>query len=622
MNKIITYIFTLTSFFVYTQQKQEVFTQNTKAILIENGRQAYFKKDTVSLNKITDEVFSLYIKTKDSSLLAKFYHFKALQNKLSYTNDSAFFYYHKSKNISKFTKDSLNVGRRLLSIANLQRGANDFLGSEISSIEALVYLEPIEAYNYLENIYNNLGLVSKELNQIQEAINYHNNALEINKKTKNKKNYLFIINNLGLLYQKQNFEKKAIEYFKKGLGFNSIKSKYPENYALLLENLTLIESNKSSKRDILSTSNNFLSRFFEVLSIRKKENILQSVSTTHLNISNYYYRDLNQKEKARHHANEALKYAKETHNNKRWLDALELLSDLSTEKQSKQYLQEYIQLNDSLIQKERQLKNQFAKIRYETDKKEKENGLLKTENEKIEAEVTYQKQQTTIGWLLFIVSLLALGSSILFFLVRRRRLIYQNQLQKAQAREKERQQIAKSLHDEVAGDLRLLHQKLQKSQLLEEAQKLNEVKDNVRNLSHKLSSVSFKKVSFKDQVINLVSDYFEPNFRIIVTGINDQEWQEINTSIKRLLYLSIRESIQNCKKYAQASKMTIHFSIHKKNVFLSIEDNGIGFDTNTTKKGIGLQNLEERLEELNGTLTIESEPNNGTKTYIQIPINA
>lgn len=607
-------IFLLLPFFYVNAQESNTSYDSFKKTLIEEGRQMYFKKNLKQLTKVTSQCDSIFLRNNDSTLLAKFYHFKALQNKLNYKNDSAFYYYHESKNISKKINDSLAVGRRLLSIAVIQRNAKDFLGSEISAIEALQYLEPIKSYKYLNATYNNLGLASGELNQKKEALYYFNKAIKINDLNENNGEKLYTINNIGLLYQKQNKHQKAIEFFKKGLLFDSIKQKHPDQYSLLSENLTY--SNFS-----LGNTKSTLDEYKSLLKFRDSLNDFKELSTTHLNISNFYQ---TQKEsnKAKFHANKALAYAKQTHNNKRWLEALENLSVLTTGKQSREYLQEYIQLNDSLIEKERQLKNQFAKIRYETDKKEKENGLLKTENEKIEAEITYQKQQTTIGWLLFIVSLLALGSSILFFLVRRRRLIYQNQLQKAQAREKERQQIAKSLHDEVAGDLRLLHQKLQKSQLLEEAQKLNEVKDNVRNLSHKLSSVSFKKVSFKDQVINLVSDYFEPNFRIIVTGINDQEWDEVNTSIKRLLYLSIRESIQNCKKYAQASKTTIHFSIHKKNVFLSIEDNGVGFDTNSTKKGIGLQNLEERLEELNGTLTIESEPNNGTKTYIQIPINA
>ncbi|MEQ3501195.1 tetratricopeptide repeat protein [Tenacibaculum sp. SSH1-16] len=596
-----------------------LFTQGTKDFLykrdtlIEKGRQAYFSKKLPLLKTITKQVDSLYQKTNDSILLAKYFHFKALQNKLTYTNDSAFYYYHLSKDISKKINDSLAVGRRLLSLANLQREAKDFLGSEISSIEALQYLEPIKSSVYLEAVYNNLGIISEELKRKKEALAYYNKALAYNKLNKNNISYLYIINNLGFLHQSQKKYQKAISFFKKGLSQDSIKQKYPLQYALLLEGFTF--SNYS-----LEKQENTLQQYHEVLSIRKKHGENRELPTTHINISNYY-KDLNKLQKALFHANEALKYAKQTHNNQRWLGALDLLSDLTSGNESANYLREYTTLNDSLFQNERRLKNQFAKIRYETDKKEKENAILKTENQQKQTEILYHKQQKTIGWLAAAVGLLLFSFSVMFYFQRRRKLLYQAQLQQVQVREHERQQIAKSLHDEVAGDLRLLHRKLEKSNLLEEAQKLDAVKENVRNLSHQLSSVSFDKVSFKNQIINLVSDYFEPDFKIKVNGLQNYDWTTINNSIKRLLYLSIRESIQNCKKHAKASKITINFSVRKKYVHLGIIDNGIGFNTTVNKKGIGLQNLQERIEELNGKLTINSEVGKGTQTSIQIPLN-
>ncbi|MBA6156782.1 hypothetical protein H3Z83_09670 [Tenacibaculum sp. S7007] len=581
---------------------------------IKLGVESFYNKALENLKFSNKNITKLYIKNKDSSLLAKKLHFKALENKILLNIDSAYFYYYQSINISKKIKDSLAIGRRLLSVGFLQKDAQDYLGSEISFIEALKYLDPIKSNMYLERVYNGLGLVSEEINQPKEALKYYKKSLKYNTINKNNLGYLYIINNLGLLYQNQKDYKKSILYFKKGLFQDSIKKKYFSQYAMLLENLAF-SNYKLNKKDSV------LHQYSHVLNIRKKLKEFGKLSATLINISNYY-KDLKQNKKAIFYSDEALKYAKQTHNNKKWLEALENLSQLTKGEKSKQYLREYITLNDSLFQKERQLKNQFAKIRYETDKKEKENTVLKTDNEKKQAEIAYEKQQKLIGWLVAASGISLFVLSIMFFVQRRRKLLFQAQLQRVQAREHERQQIAKSLHDEVAGDLRLLHQKLEKSNLLEEAQKLDTVKDNVRNLSHQLSSVSFDKVSFKDQIINLVSDYFELDFRITVTGLQEYEWQTINDAIKRLLYLSTRESIQNSKKYAEASKLTIDFTLEKKYVHLNITDNGIGFDTNISKKGIGLQNLQERVEELNGTLQIDSEVGNGTKTNIQIPLNA
>ncbi|WP_299156159.1 tetratricopeptide repeat-containing sensor histidine kinase [uncultured Tenacibaculum sp.] len=606
-------------YFINLTYSQEIdsIPKNDKLKILEIGLSAFFENDTATLKKSHKNLLSLYKKEANSILLAKHYQYKAMFFELKYKKDSAYYYYHQSKNISKKTGDSLEVGRRLLSMAILQREAKDYLGSEINSIEALQYLEPIKPNKYLISLYNLLGLTSSELKK-KEAETYYKKALKINKSllVNNRKalDFLYITNNLGLLYQNKKKHKKAISYFKKGLAFDSIKKKHPRQYALLLENLAFSNYSLEKKEKVFQQYN-------EVLAIKKRLNNLSGASTTHINISNYY-KDLKQNKKAEYHSKEALKYAKQTQNNNRWLEALKNLSDLTIGKQSKQYLEEYIILNDSLFQKERLLKNQFAKIRYETSKKEKENTVLKSENEKKQAQIAYHKQQQTIGWLAAASVLLLLILSITFFLQRRRKLLYQAQLEAAEARENERQQIAKSLHDEVAGDLRMLHNKLEKSNLVEEAQKLNNVKENVRNLSHQLSSVSFDEVSFKDQIINLVSDYFELDFKISVNGLHECEWQYINDAIKRLLYLGIRESIQNCKKYAQASKIIINLTVQKNYVLLNITDNGIGFDTKISKKGIGLRNLQERVEDLNGTLNISSEIGSGTKTNIQIPLNA
>ncbi|MGG8495997.1 tetratricopeptide repeat-containing sensor histidine kinase [Tenacibaculum sp. TC6] len=587
--------------------------------ITEKGRQAYLEKNKDTLKKIAQELFQIYAVNKDSSVLANHYFQKAMYYHVSYKSDSAFYYYNESKNIYRVLNDSLAVGRRLLTMAVLQKQAKDYLGGEISLIDALRYLEPIESYTFLKSVYNHLGDISDELNQRVEAIQYYQKAIEVNQKvnedSKRERGYLFIQNNLGLLYQRNNEHKKAINYFNKGLNYKSInvKEKYPLIYALLLENL-------AASNFLLGNKEEVLSQYLEVLKIREKNKEFKDICMTYINIADYY-KDRKEFRKSRAFLDKALQYSKQTHNNKYWLTALKDLSELSSGEESKKYFQEYIQLSDSLLQKERSLKNQFAKIRYETDKKEQENQVLKTENDKKQEEITRQKQQKIIGWLLAVVSFLGLGFTVTLFVFRRRKLLYQAQLQKAQAREQERKQIAKALHDEVAGDLRLLHQKLEKSQLFDEASKLDAVKENVRNLSHQLSSVSFKKVTFKDQIINLVTDYFEPDFKIIVKGLNEHDWSMVNSAVKRLLYICIRESIQNSKRHAQATKVTVTFSIHKKNVLLNITDNGVGFDTTVRKKGIGLHNLQERVEELQGTFSIQSTVGAGTETHIQIPLN-
>lgn len=590
-----------------------------KVTNIKFGLQSYFKKNTVELAISQKNLSKLYLRTKDSFALAKTHHYKALYHLLNFKKDSALYYYVESKNISALIKDSLEVGRRLLSMANIQREGNDYLGSEISSIEGLSYLEPIKDYKYTGDLYNNLGILLKNTNQYNEARIYFKKSKEKHKNNPNKRRKelasLNILNNIGNTYVAEKNYDKAIGFFKKGLEFENLASDYPTQYYFLLENLSdSYRRKKDYDKAIIGLR--------KALKLKQEQKDYRRLSTSH-NLLSLYYRDINNHKLSLYHVKKGLEYAKKTRYIPRQVEALQLLSNskIISQKEANGYLKRYIYLKDSLFKRERSLKNQFAKIRYETGKKEKENTALKIENNHKKIELKQEKQQKIIGFLLAIGSLLLLGISFLVFKQRRKKLAYENQLQKAEARELERQQIAKSLHDEVAGDLRMLHQQLEKNNQVEVANQLNLVKNNVRDLSHQLSSVHFEEVSFKDQIINLISDYFSVECKILITGLKENNWKNIKNPIKRTLYLSTRESLQNAIKYAKASQIKIDFKQDKNWVFLTIDDNGNGFDTKEKANGIGLKNLRERIEEINGKLKITSAQNKGTNIKIEVPIH-
>jgi len=584
------------------------------------GLQSFFEKKKKGLDIAQKNLNSLYLKSNDSFALAKSYHYKALIFSLIFKKDSSLYYYQESKNISLLLKDSLEVGRRLLSMANLQLGGKDYLGAEVSSIEGLRFLEPINDYRYSGSLYNNLGIVAKRLKKYDEAIKYYNKSKQVHQKNPSKRRkeigQLNYFNNVGTTYTDEGKYQKAISFFKQGLQLDSIEMKYPRSFVLLTNNL----ANNYLK---IGEFDKAIKNLRKANTISTKSNNIKELSTNHNIQSIYYYKNKYTK-KSVFHAKKALRYARKS---KFLSRETTILSNISKYKlvppnEVNAYMLRYIQINDSLLDAERTLKNQFAKIRYETGKKEKENVTLKVENEKKQLEIAQEKQQKLIGFLLATASLLILGISILVFKNRRKKLAFETQLQKAEVREHERQQIAKSLHDEVAGDLRVLHQQLEQTNQIEVAEKLDVVKNNVRNLSHQLSSVHFNEVSFKDQVINLISDYFSAKCKITINGLKENDWKAIANPIKRTLYLSTRESIQNSMKHAGATQLKIDLKKDKNNVYLTVEDNGVGFDLSEKANGIGLKNQRERIEELKGNIEIKSEINRGTTIKIEIPINA
>jgi nitrate/nitrite-specific signal transduction histidine kinase len=86
-------------------------------------------------------------------------------------------------------------------------------------------------------------------------------------------------------------------------------------------------------------------------------------------------------------------------------------------------------------------------------------------------------------------------------------------------------------------------------------------------------------------------------------------------------YLIFKESINNIVKHAQASKTIVKIWSERNHVFISIEDNGIGFDTNEDFEGNGLQNFEQRAEECDMKIKIDSEIGRGTSILLSITID-
>ncbi|WP_181374542.1 tetratricopeptide repeat-containing sensor histidine kinase [Polaribacter aquimarinus] len=581
---------------------------NSKSQEVNN---VFNKKDSISL------LLKKYRTTKDSLFLNEYYYQKALYFKKKYKTDSSFFYYNKSKNISVLLKDSLKAGKTLLSMASILRKEGDFLGSEITTIQGLRLVEPLGDIRLIFDLYNELGIALLNLRRYKESRKMFNKAYEMalkgNSKSKKDKNTAIFFINMAINYTKEGNYKKSIEYRKKCLKIDSLKTNHPKTYAGVIGGI-------GSSYFNLGDAALGLKYYLEALKLRKKINYKLGICTSHTMIGYLYLQEKNFK-KAKEHSLKGLEYAKLINSSPRMLQNYWQLSQVVEPKKAKEYLKEYILLNEKLIKKERNAKNRFAKIIFETEKKDIENATLKTENDKKQLQLESEKQQKLIGWLVAGTSILFIAFGYVIVNNRKKKLLFKAKLQQIEAREKERQQIAKSLHDEVAGDIRILYKKLKKNNLTEESKELDRVNNNVRNLSHQLSSVSFDEVSFKDQIVNLVSDYFDANFLIRVKEINTVQWKEVNNSIKRTLFLTIRESLQNIDKYAEANNVILGFGCSKKSLILSVKDDGKGFDINSKKSGIGLKNMKERIEEVNGLFSIESEPKNGTTITIEIPNN-
>jgi signal transduction histidine kinase len=212
--------------------------------------------------------------------------------------------------------------------------------------------------------------------------------------------------------------------------------------------------------------------------------------------------------------------------------------------------------------------------------------------------------------------------------------ISQNQLESfnaiLEAHESEQERIAKDLHDQINPTLSIIKAQIEcintekpdetdiqiKSDVIEQ---LQHAINDVRNIAHNLIPSSFNQDGFIKSVeyyILRIKEYNKIN-----TVFSTSEWNtKIGKNNEISIYRIIQELFQNTIKHAHASLAELKINCDEKSVNIYYFDNGIGFDTNTIKKGIGLNNIESRVKLLGGNTTIYSNINEGVSIKIELHI--
>ncbi|MBS1563238.1 MAG: PAS domain S-box protein, partial [Bacteroidetes bacterium] len=200
------------------------------------------------------------------------------------------------------------------------------------------------------------------------------------------------------------------------------------------------------------------------------------------------------------------------------------------------------------------------------------------------------------------------------------------------AQEKERAEIGKDLHDNVNQILSTakLYLELAKSDVNQREALIKRSADSIFNAINEIRSISKALVppSVKDLgLIDSVKDLVESlnmtkALRVKFVHRGDFE-NVISDKQKLMLFRIIQEQVNNVLKHAEAGKLQIELAMHEKQISLTVEDNGKGFELDKVKykKGVGLSNIESRVSLFDGKVTIITAPGKGCKLFIQVPIH-
>ena len=108
----------------------------------------------------------------------------------------------------------------------------------------------------------------------------------------------------------------------------------------------------------------------------------------------------------------------------------------------------------------------------------------------------------------------------------------------------------------------------------------------------------------------------------ITVNYHFEKFEEaIKSDVQLAMYRILQEQFSNILKYANASLVDIKVHRYNGDIYMAVEDNGVGFDTTTKKYGIGLENIKRRVQVFNGNFKINSSPGKGCRLDVQIPVN-
>jgi len=193
----------------------------------------------------------------------------------------------------------------------------------------------------------------------------------------------------------------------------------------------------------------------------------------------------------------------------------------------------------------------------------------------------------------------------------------------------ERERIAKDLHDSLGGLLSTIKLQfenvginIQDSKAKKEHKKANKLidyaVDEVRNISRNLQPGALKNLGLVASINDLLNRFQGDNYPDVHFQHYDLP-KDMPVSISLSIYRIIQEMLNNAIKHSKAKEILIQLTKEEDDIVILFEDDGIGFDIDKLeKKGMGLDNIQSRIDYLKGSLHIDSRIGEGTTFMVHI----
>lgn len=497
---------------------------------------------------------------------------------------------------------------------NLSRSysnAGNYKLARESNKKALAIAETLQNDVLIGNSYNSTGISYNQDKQYNKAIPWFRKVIELN--AKNGKPSAVGYQNLGLCYRKIGQYDSALFYIKMS---HNIAKEQNSQYSIAYSFLELGEIFLEQKQ--YDTAIVYLQKSASAFDTIK-ENFNLAYVYMYLGNCHTAKKD---KQTAQNYYRKALLLNEYNNNLKQryelYFQMGEMFSQFNEFDSAYSYSQKYALLQDSVLRTKSELSTTATVASYQLDEKEKNIQLLRQKNE-----------LNRLAIVIVVVLLLLLVALALWWLNHNRFKQKQKEFQNFQTLQKERERIARDLHDNVGGQLSYIIYSLDGINE-EDKEKRSAITDSINhsvrsvigNLRETIWAISDANISIQD-FSDKLKIFTRTLFKHSNTKINFIENINANRELNALLGLNLyrvcQEILTNAFKYANATEVNISLNSEEGKFLIKIEDNGIGFDTTQTdKERYGLQNIKKRTAEFGISLTLKSEIGKGTQYSVLV----
>ncbi|MCL7755050.1 sensor histidine kinase [Polaribacter sp. Z022] len=550
--------------------------------------------------------------------------------------DSAVYYYKKSLKTRTELNDSVGIAGLYSKIGIAFQKTATLDSALFFNNKSIRIYENLGLKRHISINQNNNANIYQSLNQLDKALEIHFDILKYRETTKVPIDLVNSYTNIGNIYFKKKKYNDSKKYYNKAL---SIAEKNNFNNVL-----SVIYNNYGSIYNDEGNSKLTLWYYKKAYDIRKKLNDVYGLASTTANLGIHYY-EAGSFNKANIYLQESVTLSKKINAKEIELNSYRFLLLLNAHLKQPDsvlyYQKKYDNLNNQILNSN--ITKQITEIeaKYKTEKKEKEISIQK---EKLLKQELALKNKTlyTILLLAFIIIL-----SIIFIGIYKKNQFKRKQLQKEidlkdalatittqNKLQEQRLRISRDLHDNIGSQLTFIISSIDNLKYISKDanQKLKDklsnissfTSDTIHQLRDTIWAMNKSEISVEDLHARVLS--FIEKAKSATENIEFEIVEKIdkNTSFSSLigmnLFRVIQEAINNAIKYADASKIEISLQKNKNLFEVLIKDNGIGFDLNTVDLGNGLSNMEERMNNINGKVNINSKLKSGTEISISISL--